>query len=174
MNPSLLTAEGMSGLVFLGFIAITMAGALFAIRTANLIRSVMGLALCLIGVAGLYYYLNSPFVALMQILIYVGAVCIVIILAIMLAEPEETRKERKRNPLVGSLSLLAAGVLVWALASLGTRTTWESFPRVKEGSVEDIGVALLTTYSMIFELIALILVTAIIGSIVLARAGRDK
>ncbi len=55
----------------------------------RLIRSVSGLALCFVGMAGLYYYLHSPFLALMQIVIYVGAICIMIMFTMMLAEPRE-------------------------------------------------------------------------------------
>ena len=63
MNPSLLSAEGLSGLIFLVFIGTTLLGAIIATNSNRLIRAVAGLALCFIGVAGLYYYLNSPFIA---------------------------------------------------------------------------------------------------------------
>jgi NADH:ubiquinone oxidoreductase subunit 6 (subunit J) len=53
----------------------------------NIFHNVLGLALSLIGVAGLFLYLNSPYVALMQILIYVGAITIAICFAVMLSEP---------------------------------------------------------------------------------------
>ena len=175
MNPSLLSVEGLSGLIFLGIIGITIAGALIATCTGRLIRAVAGLALCFIGVAGLYYFLNSPFIALMEILIYVGAVCITIIFAVMLAEPEESKRIRKSNPLTGPLSIVASGVLVWGLVALGIDTEWQMpTSRVNDGSIEEIGQSLLTTYSMSFELISVVLLVAIIGALVLARAGRDK
>jgi len=101
---SLFTVEGLSGLLFLGFIGITLAGALIATSVRSLIRSVAGLALCFLGVAGLYYYLNSPFVALMQILIYVGAVCVTIIFAVMLAESSELKQITRRNDVVMPIS----------------------------------------------------------------------
>ena len=74
--------------LFLLFVATTVAGAVLAVSTPRIIRSVIGLATSSIGLAGLYYFLNSPFLALMEILIYVGAVCVTIIFAIMLAEPD--------------------------------------------------------------------------------------
>src|SRR5215831_9486312 len=70
-------------------------GAVIAVASKRLIRSVCGLAICCIGLAGLYYFLHSPFLALMEILIYVGAVCVTIVFAIMLAEPEEPRRAEK-------------------------------------------------------------------------------
>ena len=79
------------GAVFLLCAATTVAGALIAALTGRIIRSVCGLAICCIGLAGLYYFLHSPFLALMEILIYVGAVCVTIVFAVMLAEPEALR-----------------------------------------------------------------------------------
>jgi NADH-quinone oxidoreductase subunit J len=173
MSSTLFTAEGLGGVLFLIGIIVTMAGALIAISASQLIRAVSGLALSFLGVASIYYYLNSPFIALMQILIYVGGISVLIIFAIMLAEPAGIKLKEKRNTLRGLFSLISAGILTWGLASLGTDTDWQVFARVDDGSVKDIGTALLTTYSMSFELISLLLVTAIIGAIVLSRAGRS-
>ncbi|MFZ5775360.1 MAG: NADH-quinone oxidoreductase subunit J [Thermodesulfobacteriota bacterium] len=175
MSPSLLTAEGLSGLLFLGFIGVTVAGALIATGARRLIRAVAGLALCFLGVAGIYYYLNSPFVALMQILIYVGAICVTIIFAIMLAEPSELKIARGGNGLAGPLGILSCGALTWGLAALGLKTNWTAAGcRVNDGSVEQVGQALLTTYGMSFELISVVLLVAIVGSLALARAGRSR
>ena len=172
---SLFSMEGLSGLLFFAFIGITLAGALIATSARSLIRSVAGLALCFLGVAGLYYYLNSPFVALMQILIYVGAICVTIIFAVMLAESSELKQVIRRNVLVGPLAFLVSGLLVFALAGLAVRTEWLAAPcPINRGTVEDLGQSLLTTYSMSFELISVVLLVAVVGSLVLARHGRDK
>ena len=172
---SLFTMEGLSGLLFFAFLGITLAGALVATSARSLIRSVAGLALCFLGVAGLYYYLNSPFVALMQILIYVGAVCVTIIFAVMLAESSDLKQVTRRNVLVGPLAFLVSGLLVFALAGLALKTQWLASPcLVNRGTVEDLGQSLLTTYSMSFELISVVLLVAVVGSLVLARHGRDK
>jgi len=172
---SLFTVEGLSGLLFFGFIGLTLAGAVIATNARSLIRSVAGLALCFLGVAGLYYYLNSPFVALMQILIYVGAVCVTIIFAVMLAESSDLKQITNRNGLVGPLAFLTSGILVAALAGLAFETQWHRPPcLVNRGTVDNLGQSLLTTYSMSFELISVVLLVAVVGSLVLARAGRDK
>jgi len=172
---SLFSMEGLSGLLFFAFLGITLAGALIATSARSLIRSVAGLALCFLGVAGLYYYLNSPFVALMQILIYVGAICVTIIFAVMLAESSELKQVIRRNVLVGPLAFLVSGLLVFALAGLAVRTEWLAAPcLINRGTVEDLGQSLLTTYSMSFELISVVLLVAVVGSLVLARHGRDK
>lgn len=152
------------------------AGALIAILSQRLIRSVCGLAICCIGLAGLYYFLNSPFLALMQILIYVGAVCVTIVFAIMLAEPDEPPSTETPNGklLWAGLSLVVAGAIFAGLAWLGTHTQWTTASSAGTGSVAAIGVALLTTYSMAFELISLALLVAILGALAIARVGRSR
>src|SRR6266478_1565383 len=96
-------------------------GAVIAVLSARLIRSVCGLAICCVGLAGLYYFLHSPFLALMEILIYVGAVCVTIVFAIMLAEPDEpARSEKSGSTLAwGGLALLITAAIFFGLVWLG-------------------------------------------------------
>ena len=91
-SPSLFSVDGMVGVVFLIMVAITLIGGMIACNSERLVRAIAGLIVCFVGVAGLYYFLNSPFVAMMQILIYVGAVAVTISFAIMLAAPENKKK----------------------------------------------------------------------------------
>ena len=175
MNEALFTAEGLTGLVFLVMIAITVAGALIATNSKRLIRSVTGLSLCFIGVAGLFYFLNSPFIAMMEMLIYVGAVCVAIIFALMLAEPRMEDKPGKQSGIGSFFGFIAAALVFWGVASVGNNTNWIP-AQIKEndGSITEIGKALLTSHSMVFELISVVLLVAIIGALVLARTGRSK
>ena len=175
MHPPINSAEGLAGLVFLVTLLTTAAGAFIATNAERTIRAVAGLALCFIGVAGIYYFLNSPFVALMEMLIYVGAVCVVLVFAVMLAEPHPERKFGKRNALVGPLSFLVAALIGWALIELGRQTAWPTgVVQLNNGSLPEVGHSLLTTYSMVFELVSVVLLVAIIGALVLGRAGRSK
>jgi NADH:ubiquinone oxidoreductase subunit 6 (subunit J) len=155
----------------------TATGALLAVFTTRIIRSVCGLAITCFGLAGLYYFLNSPFLALMEILIYVGAVCVTIVFAVMLSEPDEpAREETKGTTLVwGGIALLSSGAIFFGLWQLSLSAGWtQPAKQVSEGSVNDLGIALLTTYSMPFEVISLALLVAIIGAIAIARTGRTK
>jgi NADH:ubiquinone oxidoreductase subunit 6 (subunit J) len=146
-----------------------------ATHSDRLIRAVTGLAITCIGVAGLYYYLLSPFVALMEMLIYVGAVCVTIVFAIMLADPKPEKEAEKGNVFTGPLSFVLGITLFWGLAALGSRTVWVlPTSRLNDGSLEEVGRSLLTNYSMVFELISIVLLVAIIGALVLARQGRTR
>jgi NADH:ubiquinone oxidoreductase subunit 6 (subunit J) len=165
------------GAVFLLCAATTVTGALIAALTARIIRSVCGLAICCIGLAGLYYFLHSPFLALMEILIYVGAVCVTIVFAVMLAEPDEPVRDDKRASTIlwGGLAFLVSAAIFWGLWQLGAHQDWTApVTRVNDFSINAIGKSLLTTYSLAFELISLALLVAIIGALAIARTGRTK
>ncbi len=173
-NPSLFSAEGFVGLIFLVTIGLIFTGALVATCSRRLVRSVAGLALCFTGVAGMYYFLLAPFVAMMQMLIYVGAVSILIAFAIMMATPEEgSIPGRKIAALAGPLGFATGSLLFAALTLLATRTPWQVFPREGSADIKHIGAILLTSHSMVFELISIVLLIAIIGALVLARRGRN-
>jgi NADH:ubiquinone oxidoreductase subunit 6 (subunit J) len=151
------------GAIFLICVATTVAGALIAALTARIIRSVCGLAICCIGLAGLY--------------IYVGAVCVTIVFAVMLAEPDEpVRDDTAGSTFVwGGLALLVSAAIFWGLWRLGAHQDWTApATRVNDGSIKAIGYSLLTTYSMAFELISLALLVAIVGALAIARTGRSK
>jgi NADH:ubiquinone oxidoreductase subunit 6 (subunit J) len=152
-------------------------GAGIAVFTSRLIRSVCGLAICCIGLAGLYYFLRSPLLALMEILIYVGAVCVTIVFAVMLAEPDEPERTETSGATIGwgGLALLITAAIFGGLVYLGAQGPWKAATdRINDGSVAVIGRALLTTYSLAFELISLALLVAIIGALAIARSGRTR
>ncbi len=172
--PGLLTADGLVGLVFLVMLATTIIGGIIACNAERLVRAVAGLIVCFIGVAAIYYFLNSPFIAMMQLLIYVGAVSITIAFAIMLAAPEENKKHGPAGTLSGPLGLVTAGLVTFGMIGLALNTDFVALPKINNGAMEKIGIELLTTYSMVFELVSIVLLIAIIGSLVIARHGRSK
>ncbi len=173
ISPSFFSVDGLVGAVFLIMVAITLIGGLIACNSERLVRSVAGLIVCFVGVAGLYYFLNSPFVAMMQILIYVGAVAVTISFAIMLAAPEEQKRVGPSGPLVGPFGFATAALLAGGFSILAIRTDWKVMAKINDGSVKTIGIQLLTEYSMVFELISIVLLIAILGALVIARGGRE-
>ncbi len=163
--------------IFAFVVGITVVGALIAALSTRLIRGVCGLMICCVGLAGLYYFLHSPFLALMEILVYVGAVCVTIVFGVMLSETDEPPHQEKRSHAIlwGGSALLLCLALWLALSRLGLAGPWPTTPiRVNDGSVPAIGAALLTTYSLPFELISVVLLVAILGALVVARSGRTK
>ncbi|MDD2337101.1 MAG: NADH-quinone oxidoreductase subunit J [Geobacteraceae bacterium] len=162
-----------TGLIFAGFVVLTLSGALVAALSRQMVRSVCGLALSSVGLAGLYYFLASPFLALMQILIYVGAVCVVIMFALMLAEPREQRVSPRYESILAIAGLLVAGLFSTVFIVLIVRNDWiPCSMQVNSGTVQDLGRALLIRYGFAFELISVVLLLAILGALVVARSGR--
>ncbi len=169
-----LSPQTVATAAFIMVIALTILGALIAVGARNIFHNVLGLAASLFGVSGLFLYLNSPFVALMEILIYVGAICIAICFAIMLSEPMHLpRPPRNRLKQIGAA--LGAGAVFAFFALLLMKTRWmPAAERSTDWSVTTLGHYLLTNYSLIFELVSLLLLVAMLGAIVTARGGRGK
>lgn len=163
-----------AALLFAGFVGVTLLGAIVAVAARRLVRNVTGLALSFVGLAGLYYFLHSPFLALMQILIYVGAICVTIMFAMMLAELHEDPRSLGMAILVGVGSFLAACAFAIPLILLVRRSSWMPPVAVQAnaGTIEDLGRALLTRFGFAFELISVVLLLAILGALAVARSGR--
>jgi NADH-quinone oxidoreductase subunit J len=164
------------GLLFMVFLAC--AGALIAILPRNIIYSIFGLIMSLTGVAGLYIFLGSEFVAMMQLLVYVGAICIAIVFAVMLSEPARVTKP-PRSPFKILVSAVASILVFVAFVFMVIRTPWvEAGNRIGDWSVHRVGQMLLTRFELVFELISLVLLLAIVGAVITAAVpngeGRKK
>jgi NADH-quinone oxidoreductase subunit J len=163
-------------ILFFGFVVLTMAGALLAVRAGVLMHAVLGLAISLLGVAGLYLYLGSPFLTLMQVLIYVGAICVVLVFGIMVGyTPNEVAEKVPvgRNAYIGLVASGAAAFFLMVMV-IG-RTTWiPAADRLADFSIEHVGESLLMTWCLSFELISVVLLIAIVGAIILAQGGREE
>ena len=164
-----IVAEGL----FIAFIILVILGSLITIRAKILMQTVLGLAVALLGVAGIYFYLGSMFLTLMQILIYIGAICIVLVFGIMVGytptEVAEKGIKDWRNKFLAVSSAVTAFLLILACV---LKTDW--IPAAADDrnfSAAHLGEEFLYTYCLAFELISVILLIAIVGAIILARGG---
>ena len=155
--------------IILGTIVII--GALGVIFLNNIVYSAFLLGGVFMSVAGLYLLLNASFVAAAQILVYVGAVNVLILFAIMLVNKREELKPIKGLQLRRILSGLVCSGLLILLIRVDLTTIWD-LPgpnAIGELSTERIGEHLFTDYLLPFELASVLLLMAMIGAIVLAR-----
>jgi NADH:ubiquinone oxidoreductase subunit 6 (subunit J) len=171
MNIIRLLTEG----VFVIFIIFIFSGGFIAVGARYLMNAVLGLALSLLGVAGLYFRLGSPFLALMQTLIYVGAVCVIIAFGIMVGPKsrhhEEKRIMGRRNFVLASA---AAGTGFALLLATVIGAAWVPAATKKgDFSVAFLGENLLFQFCLAFELISVLLLTAILGALIIANIGRE-
>jgi NADH-quinone oxidoreductase subunit J len=173
MTPGgLFSVETAAQAAFWVVVGLTLAGAVIAVFPRNILYNVFGLVMALSGVAGLYLYLNSLFVALMQLLIYVGAICIAIVFAIMLSRPLHLELPKRS---LGKVMAAAAASLLFFAANMAAvvKTTWQvAAERSSDWSVVTIGHMLLTRYDLVFEVISVVLLVAIIGAILTAGYSR--
>ncbi len=147
--------------------AMTIGGASMIIFSRNLIHAVIFLIISLLGVAGLYLTLSADFIAVVQVLIYVGAISVLMLFAIMLTP----RAERDNSE--SSLQLPAALVMVLILTVtvyVALDTDWGA---VRQAALADqarlIGQSLINEYVLPFEIGAVLLTAALVGAIALAR-----
>jgi NADH-quinone oxidoreductase subunit J len=157
--------------VFLALALTVMAGAGIAVGPRNVFHNALGLGLALFGLAGVFLYLGSEFLAAMQVIIYVGAIAIAIIFAIMLSAPMWMPQDA---PPLGRVlrSAAAAAAFVVLTARVLLSAPWPAAPEGGDGSIARIGELLLTRFALPFELVSLALLVAIIGAFVLSREDR--
>lgn len=164
-------AEGVQ-LVSLAILGLMMIGtALGVVLLANIVYSAFLLAAVFISLSGLYILLNAGFVAAAQILIYVGAVNVLILFGIMLVNKQEDFDEQA-NAWVGRA--VAAVVCLGLFALLGTMilsTPWSLSDGVAagDGATVLIGLHLFSDFLLPFEVASVLLLIALLGAIVLAR-----
>jgi NADH:ubiquinone oxidoreductase subunit 6 (subunit J) len=150
--------------------AVILIFALGVVTLRNLFHCALCLAAALIGTAALYVVLQAEYLAAIQILLYVGAVVTLVIFAIMLTEHLAGKTVRQNN----SQSLLALlGLLgfVALIANLILKTPWPVTQTALEAkvSVMGLGEALMGTYVFPFEVISIVLIAALIGTVVIAK-----
>ncbi len=164
-------ASSTEQICFLILGSVVILGALGVVLLKNIVYSAFLLGGVFMGVAGLYLLLNASFVAAAQVLVYVGAVNVLILFAIMLVNKKEELKQIKGLRTRKVLSGLVCTGLLFLLLRVDLTTNW-NLPgpsAIGELSTERIGEHLFTDYLLPFEVASVLLLMAMIGAIVLAR-----
>jgi NADH-quinone oxidoreductase subunit J len=140
----------------------------------KIIYSAVSMIFCFLGVAGAYALLNAELVAIIQILVYVGAISVVILFAIMLTEAQGTEYRlffNRQSIFAAPLAVAAATILTVFLVSTDTTEVGEKSLNL---GVYQLSALLFNRYVFPFELVSLVLLAAMIGAIVLARGEGEK
>ncbi len=164
-------ANSTEQICFLILSLIVIGGALGVVLLNNIVYSAFLLGGVFMGVAGLYLLLNASFVAAAQVLVYVGAVNVLILFAIMLVNKKETLLPIQSLQVRKFLSAIVCSGLLILLFRVDITTPWltPGPSAIGEESTERIGEHLFTDYLLPFELASVLLLMAMIGAIVLAR-----
>ena len=157
--------------IFMG--ALVFAGVLIILFTKNIVHAAYSLCLTLIGIAGVYVFLMAELLAVVQIMLYAGGVVILLAFGVMM-----TNRLRGEKVLSGSSNQFIGGVLsVGLFVGLSYLISTASFSTKsinEQDQVESIGVSFLTDHIVAFELIAFILLVALVGAAYLAKNAANE
>ena len=172
-----LAHDVMAYLAFAFYLLLLVGGGLAAVLSGNLVRAMVGLVVTFLGVAGMYLLMASPYMAFMQLLIYVGAICVLIFFAIRYVRNTSSGEEMQMPGLcqIGAgLSAAGACLVVFGpvIALNAAEKAIEGLPA--ETPLEELGEGLLSYYVLPFELISIVLLVAMVGGVLLAWDKRYR
>jgi NADH-quinone oxidoreductase subunit J len=159
-------------LLFFIFAAICVAGAVNLLLQKHPIHSALSLILVMGSLAVLYLLLGAPFLALIQIIVYAGAIMVLFVFVIMLlnaGEEEHSKGSRVAWLIGGPASAAVAGIIIWTLVR-GTPADIQIGQFV--GETSQVAMLLFKDYLLPFEVTSVLILIAIMGAVVLARRER--
>ncbi len=161
--------------IFYFFALVTLGSAAIVVFTKNIVYAAFSLMFTFFGVAGIYVLLNADFLAVTQLLIYVGGILVLLVFAVML-----TNKVISVEMKTGTLQIFPAIVLAAAIAgtlcAVFVMTDW----KVVTGgagpatTTKALGEMFMTSYLLPFEVASVILLVALIGAVMIARKDRSQ
>ncbi|HUF06325.1 MAG TPA: NADH-quinone oxidoreductase subunit J [Candidatus Binatia bacterium] len=171
-SPREPTTLDISSVLFFMLAIGVVGGGAAVVTLRNIIHSAVAMMVCFGSLAGMYALLGAPIVAAAQVLIYLGAISVLILFAIMLTQAGDANLPapfHRQVPIALVVALAIVGLVGWAVV----QTDWGGATEVVAAGVEAIAIAIFTTYALPFEIISLLLLVAIIGAIFLARRPEE-
>jgi NADH-quinone oxidoreductase subunit J len=170
-------------IIFYILALVAIVSALMVITRPNAVHSAMWLVLTFFAVAGLFILNGAEFIAAVQILVYAGGIMVLFLFVIMLVNLEEVEGFVRSRLRLSSAMILAGLMVVSVAAALrvadfgsavaipdgGIQTAGMLAPAAASGNLEIVGLQLMTTYLLPFELVSVVLLVAVVGAIVLCR-----
>ena len=163
----------MEQFVFFIFTILVLGGAFGVVTSKNLYYAALFMIMSFSGMAGYFVLLNAGFLAAVQIVVYVGAIAILILFAIMLSRKVMTRNEPLLNRQWG-LGLAAAAFFFFVMLAVPLNVKWPLSSDFSSGNeLVQLGLAFLGSYVIPFEVVSILLLVALVGAIILARDTSD-
>lgn len=167
--------ELVSNTVFAIFSVLAIAGAFYVLITKNILHAAFGLLVTLLSVAAIFVFSFAEFVAVAQIMIYIGGILILLIFAIMLSVKRRINNSEKDILFVSNSNeigtLLVCFALVFAILGLVSTLIYKKNSETIQipNSVKNLGVSLMTTHVLAVELVGLLLLIALIGATYISK-----
>jgi NADH-quinone oxidoreductase subunit J len=159
----------LSDQVFFLFATMAVVGALGTALSKNLVYSAFALLASLFGVAALFAWLSADYLAITQLIVYVGGILVLFLFAVMLTH--KITEVEGSNPTVGErpAALVSLGLFA-LLAYVAVTTPWPTIPKpIYRETTASIGDMLLSTYLLPFEVLSVVILAALVGSVIMAR-----
>lgn len=156
-------------ILFYFFALVTILSAFFVVSSKNIVYAAYNLLLTFFGVAGIYILLGADFIAVVQLIVYVGGILILILFGVMLTSKitDVPVKTNAVQVLPASISVgLLAGIIISSISKSRWRIDEQPMP---ETTLHSIGTLLMNEYVLIFELLGVLLLIALIGAASIAR-----
>ena len=170
-------------LLFYAFAAVSVIGALLVVAQRNPVYSLVSLVGSFFGLCGLYVLLEAPFVAVVQIIVYAGAIMVLFLFVVMVLNvPREDAAEWDRaHPLYRPMAVRVGGVMAallalelgWALSRTSGLSVGVADDKPAMSSVAALGKALFTNYMFAFEVTSILIIAAMVGAVVLSRKREE-
>ena len=154
---------------------VCLAAALLVVTARNVIHAALWLVVCFGALAGCYLVLTAEFVAWVQVLIYIGAVVVLMLFGAMLTRAPIGRRQpldSANRPVAAVAGLATAGILV-ALVVCAFKGAYVDIHHTAVGDGHVLGTAIFRYFVLAFEVASVLLLAALVGAIVLTRPGRD-
>ena len=167
----------MTDLLFIALSFLAISGAIAMIVYANPMYSALGVLISMLSVAGMFALLNATFLFLVQIIVYAGAIMTLILFILMFLNirEEDLPKEPKKFKLIalGAVIMIPLNVLILkAVSKLPAKDL--TISQSDFGGIKPVGMQLYNNWLVAFELISILLLVALIGSVVLAKKRTSK
>jgi NADH:ubiquinone oxidoreductase subunit 6 (subunit J) len=160
-------------LLFLTLAAMMVVAALAVVLMRDIIRSGLAMIICFAALAGIYVIAGSPVVAAAQVLVYIGAISVLVLFAIML-----TQTKAAPRALVFQTQVIPAAVASVILAVLigltVVSTNWPTQVATQVATAEDVARTLFSDYTLPFEVVSVLLLAAVVGGVFLAKRERGE
>lgn len=158
-------------LAFWVLAAVTLVSGGGVMVSRNLFHAVLFLILTFVGVAGFFVLLSADFIAMAQVIIYVGAIAVLVLFAVLLTpRAGRNNSETKFAAPALLLSVCVAAVFLFVIND----TDWQTVDSPADLSANVLGQALLTTWALPFEIASVLLTAALVGAVMLARTPQEE
>jgi len=159
-------------LVFILLALLTIVPAIWVVFSPNIVHAGFALLFTLLGVAGLYAYMGADFIAVTQLMVYIGGILVLVLFTVMM-----TRVPHGKRANYGLDRFVPAGVLALAVFGLLYKTItsvdWGAGYTEPVPTVAEIGTNFMTSYIFPFEYVSLVLLAAMIGAAILIRETKN-